>query len=51
MWDKVLESYNEEAKTIPKSFNEKKPICKTPNFRILLAFLLKTIELLIAVSI
>ena len=40
MYDKVLESYNKETKTIP-SFNEKKAICKTQNFHILLAFFIK----------
>ena len=50
MYDKVLESCNKETKTIP-SFNVKKAICKTQNFHILLAFLLNTITLLIAVSI
>ena len=50
MCDEVLESYNKETKTIP-SFNEMKAICKTQNFYILLAFLLNTITLLIAVSI
>ena len=50
MYDKVLESYNKETKTIP-SFNEKKAICKTQNFHILLAFLSNTITWLIAVSI
>ena len=42
MYDKVLESHNQETKTIP-SFNEKKTICKTQNFHILFAFLLNTI--------
>ena len=49
--DEVIKSYDEEIKTIPKNFNEKKAICKTQNFYILLAFLLITITLLIAVSI
>ena len=44
--DEVIKSYNEEI-----NFNEKKAICKTQNFYILLAFLLITIALLIAVSI
>ena len=51
MCDEVRESYDEETKTIPTNFNEKKAICKTQNFYILLAFLLITIVLLIAVSI
>ena len=40
-----------KKKTIPTNFNEKKAICKIPNFYILLAFLLITIALLIAVNI
>ena len=44
--DEVIESYNEEI-----NFNEKKTICKRQKFDILLAFLLITIALLIAVSI
>ena len=43
--DDVIESYNKEI-----NLNEKKAICKTQNFYILLAFLLITIALLIAVS-
>ena len=50
MCDEVLESYNKKTKTI-RSFNEMKAICKMQNFYILLAFLLNTITLLIAVSI
>ena len=46
MCDEVIDLYDEETK-----FNEKKTICKTQNFYILLAFLLITIALLIAVSI
>ena len=49
--DEVIKSYDEEIKTIPKNFNEKKAINKTQNFYILLAFLLITFSLLIAVSI
>ena len=41
----------EETKTVPTNFNEKISACKTQNFCILLAFLLITIALLIAVSI
>ena len=41
-------SNDEETKT---SFNKKKGTCKTQNFYILVAFLLITIALLIAVSI
>ena len=50
-FDEIIESYNEETKTIPTNFNEKKPTCKTQNFYILLPFLLITIALLIVVSI
>ena len=49
--DEVIESYNEETKPIPINFNEKKATCKTENLFILLAFLLITIALLVAVSI
>ena len=41
----------EVTKGVPTSFNEKKMACKTKNVYILLAFLLITIALLIAVSI
>ena len=54
MCDEVIESYKEdtEAKSYDKTnFNEKKATCKGQNFYILLAFLLITIVLLIAVSI
>ena len=51
MCDKIIESYNEETKTILTNFNEKKANCKTQIFYILLAFLLITIAFLIAVSI
>ena len=44
--DEVIESYGKEI-----NFSEKKATCKTQNFYILLAFLLITIALLIAVSI
>ena len=46
-----MKSYDEEIKTIPTNFNEKNITCKTKNFYILLAFLLITITLLLAVSI
>ena len=50
--DKVIKSYDdEEIKTVPTNFNEKKAISKMNNFYILLAFLLITIVLLVAVSI
>ena len=45
------DSYKEETKTIPTNFNEKKAICEMQIVYILLAFLLITIALLIAVSI
>ena len=44
--DEFIESYNEET-----NFNEKKTICKTQNFYVLLAFVLITVALLIAVNI
>ena len=43
--NEIIESFGEET-----NFNEKKTICKTQNFYILLTFLLITIALLIAVS-
>ena len=49
--DEIMESYNEETKSIPTNFNEKKIAGNTRIFYILLAFLLITIALLIAVSI
>ena len=49
--DEVINSYDEEIKTIPINFNEKKVTCKKQNFYILLAFLLVATALLIAVSI
>ena len=48
--DEVIESYGEEIKTIPTNFKEE-VTCKTQNLYILLAFLLITIALLVAVSI
>ena len=51
MDDEVVQSCNEEAKTILTDFNLKKAACKTQNFYILLAFLLITPALLIVVSI
>ena len=51
MCDEVIDSYDKETKTIPKDFNEKKAICKTQNFYVLLAFLLITIALLTAAGI
>ena len=49
--DEVIESFNEEIKTIPTNLNEKKVTCQTQYFYILLAFLLITITLLIAANI
>ena len=49
--DEVIESYNEETKTIPTNFNEKNITCKIQNFYILLAFWLNSTALLMAVSI
>ena len=37
--DKVTNSYEEEVKTIPSSFNEKKVTCKMQKFYALLVFL------------
>ena len=47
----IRESYDEKTKTILRSFNEKKVVYKIQNLYILLAFLLITIALLIAVSV
>ena len=49
--DETVESHNEETKIIPKKCNEKKATCKMQNVYILLASLLITIALLIAISI
>ena len=49
--DYVIETYIEKTKIIPTNFNKKRATCKTQNFCILIAFLLITIALLIAVSI
>ena len=54
--DESLETKNIMIKTVPAksnptNFNESKKICKMKNFYILLAFLLITVTLLIAVSI
>ena len=51
MCSEVIESYEKETKTISTNFNEKKANFKTQNFHILLAFLLITIGLFIAVRI
>ena len=47
--DEIIDA--EEKKAVTTSFNEKKSACKTRNVYILVAFLLITIALLIAVSI
>ena len=49
--DEIIEPYKAETKTIPTIFNETKANWKTQNFFILLAFLLITLALTIAVSI
>ena len=49
--DEFTKSYNEEIKSIPTNFNEKNITFKTQSFYILLASLLITISLLIAVTI
>ena len=49
--DEIIESHDEETKSILTNFNERKGTSKTQNLYILLAFLLITIALLIAVSI
>ena len=47
----VAKSYDEETKINTRNFNKKNAICETKDFCILLAFLLITIALLIAVRI
>ena len=49
--DKIIESCDEESKTIPTNCNENKANCKMQNLYNLLAFILITIALLIADSI
>ena len=49
--DTEANSNDEEPKAIPTNFNEKNITCKIQNFYILLAFLLITLALLMAVSI
>ena len=51
LFDVVIEPYDEEIKTIPTNFHEKKATCKMQIFYILLAFLLIIVALLTAVSI
>ena len=43
--DEIIESHNEETKTISTNFNEKKATCKTKNAYILLSFLLISLVL------
>ena len=49
--DEVIESYDNETKTILTNFNEEKTTCKTYFFFIFLIFLSINIALLITVSI
>ena len=49
--DADAKSNDEETKTIPTNFNEKKATSKKQNFIILIAFLLITIALLVVISI
>ena len=46
-----LKEDDDKTKAIQRNFNEKKVNCKTQNFYVLVAYLLITISLLIAVSI
>ena len=49
--DAEAKSFKEETEEVLANFNEKKVVCKTQNFYILLGFLTIVIPLLIAVSI
>ena len=51
MDDSVITCNEIIEETVPTNFNEKKAICKMQKFYILVAFLLSTLALLIAVSI
>ena len=55
MCDEIIDTEaklnDKETKAIPTNFNEKNITCRTPNFYILLTFLLITIALSIGVSI
>ena len=51
MWMRSWRNDDDETKTIPKNFNDKKAAYKTQDFYILLVFSVITIALLIAVSI
>ena len=46
MCDQVIESYDEETKTIPANFNETKATCKTQKFYFLLALVLYNLGIL-----
>ena len=48
--DEIIESCDEETKTILKNFNEKIITCRTQNFYILRTFLLITMALLMLLS-
>ena len=48
IYDEVIKSYDEEIKTIPTNFNQKKLTYKTQSFYILLVILLITVALFIA---
>ena len=50
IFDEVIKSFDKEIKFISKNFNESNITSKIQRFYILLAFLLITITLLIAVS-
>ena len=43
IWDEVIKSYDEEIKTIPTNFKQKKLTYKTQSFYILLVYLLITV--------
>ena len=49
--DAEVKSHDEETKTIPTNFNEKKTTCETQIFYISFALLVIAIKLLIALSI
>ena len=51
IYDKVIESYDEEIKTIPTNFNKKKVTWKTQGFYILIFIFINYYSILIAVSI
>ena len=45
VFDEVIEAYDEETKTLPANFNDKKATYKMQSFYILLEFLISTIAL------